>query len=107
MLTACRMGKAEEPRVQSLPGKCGNFRTDVPGAGDGPSGAGAIGRVADKRMADMRQMYADLMGAAGEQPALDQRRVITEPPLDPVPGHRRLAARRRDHRHLLAVDRAA
>src|SRR5712691_5386008 len=89
--------------MQSLARKCGNFGTDNAGPGDYAAGARAVGRVADQGMADMRQMHADLVGAAGQEAAFDQRRVCAEPPLDPVTSDRRLATGWRDDRHLLAV----
>jgi len=59
-------------------------------------------------MADMREVNSDLVGAAGQQSALDQRRRAddsgAEPPLDPIAGDRRPAAGFRHHRHLLRLE---
>src|SRR5205807_5611898 len=86
-------------------------RTGGPQTRRRASGTAAVDRVADQRMAAMRQMHADLVGAAGQQPALDQRRPSrpggAESALDPITGHCRLASSIGDHRHLLAVARAA
>src|SRR5690348_3285774 len=105
------MRQAEQPSVQSLPPKTGNFMTNLASARTAaktpPAGPCSVERVADQRMADMRQMHADLMGAPGQQATFDQRRGIGKPALDAISRHRGLAALPAYHRHLLAVDRAA
>src|ERR1051326_5984689 len=62
-------------------------------------------------MADMREVDPDLMSAARQQSALDQRGGPAssgpEPPLPPGAGDRRTTAGVRHHRHLFAVMRAA
>src|SRR5690606_27063309 len=57
--------------------------------------AGAVGAVADDRMADRREMDADLVGPTGLQPAFDQR------------GDRRLSGRAIGFGHAVMGDRLA
>lgn len=69
-----RMGEGEQPGMQCLPvetahGLFQRFRQLV---GLGLVGA-AIVHVADKRMADMRHVHADLVGATGLKAAFDER----------------------------------
>ena len=63
--------------MQGLPRKVGNCRGARPGPAAEMShaapGTRAVGRVADQRMADMGEVDPDLVGPAGQQPALDQR----------------------------------
>src|SRR6202789_3410178 len=68
----------------------------------------AIGRIADQRMAQMGQMHADLMGAPGLQPALDQagERPRAET-LDHAVARARELAAGSHHRHALADARIA
>ncbi len=83
------MGEAEPAGVQRLPRKAGDPLPDLARAGDGAAGAGAVDRVADQRMADMREVNPDLVGAAGGEPAFDERRLRPEGALDAVAGQRR------------------
>ena len=85
------MGEAEPPGVQGLARESGDPGAEFARSGDSTAGARAINRVADQRVAEMRQMHADLVGAAGREAAFDQRRLAVERALDPVAGHRRLA----------------
>ena len=70
-----RVLEAEQVGVQGLAAE--RFQR---GAGFGPEAgrlgleAGAVGLVAHHRVADMRQMHADLVGAAGFQRAFDEAR---------------------------------
>jgi len=73
-----------------------------------PAAAGAaVHRIADQRMADMGEVHADLVGAAGGELATQQRGVRAEAALRRVAGQRRLAAPVADHRHFLPVMRVA
>ena len=64
----------------------------------------AVGRIADERVADRAQVHADLVGAAGFEPAAQQGGVgVALEHL--VMRHCRPSAR--DHRHLRARDRVA
>ncbi len=73
-LAGDRMDEAEQPRMQGLSREMRQFprRAAPMRASRGASGARAVGRVADQRMADMREVNPDLVGAAGQQSALDQ-----------------------------------
>src|SRR5580700_5054253 len=105
------MDEAQQPRMQCLPRKAANHRTNRTGMGHCAPGAGAVNRIADQRMAAMRQMHADLVRAAGKELALEQRRTPIPPgseaPLDPVASNRRLAPALANNGHLLAVDDTA
>src|SRR5665213_3205432 len=94
------MTEAKVPGVQRLARKRHRL-------GAGPAGAAGVDRVADHRMAALGEVHANLMGSPGQEAALDQRGRLTKNALDLVAGHRRLAARRADHRHLLPVGHAA
>ena len=92
------MDKAEPPGVQRLARKAGDFARRPARCGrSAAAGARAIDRVADQRMADMRQMHADLVRAAGGEPAFEQRRrsVLPKRALDPIAGHAPACPRRR------------
>ena len=84
------MDETEQPGVQGLPRKGRDRGASGAERCHRPAAARAINRVADQRMAGMRQMDADLMGTPGQQAALDQRCVIAETLLD---GERVIAAR--------------
>src|ERR1700730_6567217 len=103
--------KAEQPGMKRLARKGHSRRAGWSQPRRRAAGAAAVNRVADQRMAVMRQMHTDLVGPASQQPALDQCRernaLGAESALDPIAGHRRLAAGSGDDRHLLAVRRAA
>src|SRR3954464_13091296 len=72
--------------------------------------AGPVGVVAEQRVADMGEMYSDLMSAAGFQPARKEARdlfaVGSQIRLEPLPVGDRLAAARAD-RLLVACLRVA
>ena len=67
----------------------------------------AVGRVAEQRMAEMRQMHANLVRAAGFEPALEQARKrplgITETLENPIVRPRTFSAASQD-RHTFAVE---
>ena len=91
-LAGARMREAEPPRVQHLPGK---------------PAALAIDFIAEQRMAEVLEMDANLVRAAGVQRAFDERpvRQVRQARDSSV-----FAARPRpvgDHRHLLALHRMA
>ena len=67
------MAEAEPPRVQGLARKAGDPGVGRTAAGSRAKGPCAIEGVADQRMAAMREMDPDLMGAAGRQAAFDER----------------------------------
>ena len=104
-LAGRRMGEAEQPGMQGLARKAGDLRAGRPVRATAAPGARAIDRIADQRMAEMREMHADLVGPAGQQAALEQRRVIrrsgARPDSASPPACRGSS---RDDRHLLAVD---
>jgi len=71
--TRRRVRQTQACSVQRLPAE-GLQGLDQFGAGPGgKSRAPTVSRVADQRMADMRQMHADLVGAAGFQLQTQQR----------------------------------
>src|SRR5215472_12697284 len=101
------MCEPEEARVQSLTLKCSN-----PGAGwstksDRASGARAVEPITDQRVAAMSEMDTDLMGSAGGEAALDERRLRAERAFDPIARDRGFSPALSDDCHLLAVCRAA
>src|ERR1700679_1867944 len=106
------MLETEQPRVQRLAreirrrGKGGRLG---PGLGTRRDAGAAIGRVADQGMAQMGQVHADLVRAAGLQPALDQRgdRARVTKGLDDAVARARLLAAAAQNRHALAVEGAA
>src|SRR5690606_8989259 len=66
----------------------------------------SIERIADKRVADARHVDANLMGAAGLQPAPDMTRPGAEGSADTVRRFRRFPAASNDG-HFFSVARAA
>ena len=69
------MGEAEQPGVQGLARECRRLRAASAGRGAPIAGARAIDRIADQRMAEMGEMNADLVGAAGIEAAFELRRM--------------------------------
>src|SRR5262245_49672288 len=107
------MKKAEHARVKRLPGKfrrCFERRSLFFATGLGRMPRTTVSRIADQGMIDMRKMYADLMRAAGLEPALDQR---GERRVARAEGFQYLIARARrlalpaQHCHAFAIERIA
>ena len=69
------MSESEEARVQSLTLKCRNPGAGWSAKGDRASGARAVEPITDQRVPAMSEMDADLMGPAGRETALDERRL--------------------------------
>src|SRR5262249_51968977 len=66
-----------------------------------------IYRVADQRMADIREVNADLVGSPGGKAAFDERCLGFECLLDAIARQRRFSLPRSDYGHFLTVDGAA
>lgn len=85
------MDEAEATSVQRLPRKLRGQSRSGPAYGtDGEPASPTVYRISDQTMADMGEMYTDLMGPSGLQPALKQRgrRRKAEFPHHPSPGCR-------------------
>src|ERR1700730_9381368 len=107
MLPACGMGETEHARVQGLTRKRRNLASDADAPRDGASGARAVERVPDQRVAAMGKMNPDLMRSAGGQTAFEAGSLRVKRMLDAIAGNCRLAPAFRDDGHLLAVGGAA
>ena len=101
------MGEAEQPGVQGLTGKGGNRRTCRASASDGSSGARAVDRIANQRVAEMGEMNPDLMGPTRRETALHKRSKGMERALDPIASDRWFPASFSDDGHFFAVRGAA
>jgi hypothetical protein len=102
------MVEAEPPGMQGLAGKAGDEPAGRIAAGSRAAGARAIDDVTDERMAAMREMYSDLMGASSREAALDEgclraRRPAAKGPLEAVEGDRRLATSAAEDGHFLPI----
>src|ERR1700675_2514178 len=102
------MVEAEEPRVQRLAGERGDggLRLRLQRSAAAHRTAAAVDRVADDRVPPLSQVNTNLMGSSGREAAVDQRRHSLIFAEHLVARRRRLAAVL-EHRHLLAIARAA
>ena len=73
------MGEPETPRVKGLAWKCAQHIRELRVRNSRPEGF-AVHRVADNRPSTRGKMRADLMRAAGHQPASQQRQPDTRRP---------------------------
>lgn len=75
--------------------------------GDDPPGAGAIDRITNQRVPEMREMNSDLVGSTRREAALDEGGMAFERALDTISGERRFSLSGRDDGHLFTIDVAA
>src|SRR5215471_18840653 len=101
------MHEAEPPGMQGLTPKGRDALADRARSGDGPPGARAVKRIADQRMAEMREMNADLVRPPRGKPALKDRGVGLECALDPVVCDRGFTLSISDNRHFFTVHRTS
>ena len=85
------VGEAEQTRVQGLTGKCSDPGPMCAAARDSASGARAVDRIADQRVAAIGEVHPDLMGSAGGKTAFDEGRLSVERALDTIMSDRESA----------------
>ena len=99
------MVKSDQERVKCLASRHLGGRRGPLAPGWGAPPPAAVEGIADDRVAAARHVHPNLVGAPGSQAAFDEAGEGTEGAAHGIAGERRLAAP--NHRHLLAIGRAA